>query len=50
MTDTDWTNYETGPFCRVCWYSPEDCKCRCAKCGDDRTGCECAEFVPAPVP
>ena len=30
--DYDWSNYETGPFCRH-WFDPSDCRDDCAYCG-----------------
>lgn len=57
---SDWTDYESGPFCRH-WSSPYDCERKCANCGHacvshgedgceshDEDGCEscdCEEWV-----
>jgi hypothetical protein len=30
--ESDWSNYETGPFCRH-WGDPVDCDIKCANCG-----------------
>lgn len=35
MTETDWENYESGPYCRH-WADPSDCEIclsGCANCG-----------------
>jgi len=47
IEDDDWTEYESGPFCRH-WYDPSDCEILCATCGHrccrhgygDGCGCE----------
>lgn len=31
MSDTDWTDYESGPFCRH-WGDPSDCDILCENC------------------
>jgi len=33
VEEPDWTDYESGPFCRH-WGDPGDCDIRCADCGD----------------
>ena len=57
--ETDWENYETGPFCRH-YGDPVDCDDRCKRCGhachkhgagveDDEpcshAGCDCPGWV-----
>ena len=55
--DTDWENYQTGPFCRH-WSDPSDCDEVCATCGHKCTehdfeapgecmvdGCKCKAFA-----
>ncbi len=32
MSEDDWEDYETGPFCRH-WLHPSDCDAHCPKCG-----------------
>ncbi len=32
MTDDDWTDYESGPFCRH-WSEASDCEEVCQTCG-----------------
>lgn len=58
MTDRDWTDYESGPFCRH-WSDPADCDKMCAGCGHGCTShyfgdgesacadsaCDCAGWV-----
>ena len=57
MSDTDWTDYESGPFCRH-WSSPSDCDELCGECqhrctahemtegesGCNETDCNCEEW------
>lgn len=57
--DDDWSDYETGPFCRH-WLDPSDCDIECETCGhhcckhgfgnDDSAcmveGCTCEKWMP----
>ncbi len=56
MSETDWENYDSGPFCRH-YYAAGECPMSCARCGHrcedhewseptkcDRN-CACAEYT-----
>jgi hypothetical protein len=57
VSDDDWSDYESGPFCRH-WSDPSYCAHECARCGhecnahngylDDRCdvrGCDCEAWL-----
>lgn len=55
IEESDWSDYETGPFC-IHWSDPWDCEEPCTRCGHECKkhsywvqscsvdGCECEEI------